>query len=100
LKRLRAHHVHENITYTRHTVDTGLFMDRLFQQDKHIRREFSYKPTMLYIGAEDYEKLMCSEEIRQIIDFTGHYSFGSHLGTEIIGLKVKVIPWMKGMLAL
>ena len=59
-------------------------------------REFNYHPSRLLIGAEDFEELMHEKEISESMTFRANY----YDHQEIVGLKVTVIPWMRGVLVL
>ena len=96
MKKLGAFDVGEEIRYTRHTIDTESFIDRLFKQQDHIRGYFNRRPTRLLIGAEDFAALMGTEEIRQMLNFRAEYGYNK----EIMGLMVEVIPWMRGILVM
>lgn len=96
MAKLQAYDTGENITYTRHTIDTQTFMERLFRQQDHLLGYFNRKPTRMLIGAEDFAEMMGSEEIRQTVNFRAEYNHGR----EIIGLQVEVIPWMRGILVM
>jgi hypothetical protein len=96
LQKIGAFDVGENLTYTRHTIDTQSFMERLFRQQSHLEGYFNRRPKRLLIGAEDFAVMMGSEEIRQQLIFRTEYGHGR----EIMGLQVEVIPWMRGILVM
>ena len=48
------------------------------------------------VGGEDFQQLMGSPEIHNVLNFSAPIGWGR----EIYGLKVEVIPWMRGMVVL
>lgn len=94
--KLKAYDSGEKIAYTRQTIDTQTFMERLFRQQDHLLGYFNRKPTRLLIGAEDFAEMMGGEEIRQMMNFRAEYNHGR----EIMGLQVEVVPWMRGILVM
>lgn len=84
----------DTVKITRVPVNGKTFMDRLYKQRRHLFDHFNCRePQTLLIGAEDYEDLMCSQEIRDSFAFTAEYHYGRR---QIMGLNVEVIPWMRG----
>ena len=96
LRKLRAFHVEELVTVDRRVINSGAFIDRLFNQRKDIEFHFNMKPNTLLIGAEDYAELMNEPMAEQMFSFNSEYGFGR----EVFGMKVHVIPWMRGCLVL
>lgn len=76
----------------------GEFVDRLFKSQSWIMQHLGHEPKTLLIGGKDYEDLMECPLIRQSLIFGTQYNYGSRM--EIIGLKVQIIPWMRGMVIL
>jgi hypothetical protein len=96
LQKLGAFYMAETVTIERHTLDARTFMERLFKQQEGIARFFNYDSTTLLIGAEDYAELMHEASASQAFAFRADFGCGS----TILGLKVHVIPWMRGCLVL
>ena len=84
-----------NTTFERFTLDTGEFTHRLLKQQEELFNQ-NRRPVRLLIGADDFQELMGSPRIQEIMRFTAPIGFGR----EILGLKVEVIPWMRGMVTL
>ena len=58
-------------------------------------------PTQLLIGSEDYAGLMSESLSHQMFDFDSRYFMGNgDLEPTVHGLKVRVIPWMRGLLVM
>ena len=92
LKKLRAFYLNEKITIERHTINQRNFMERLFEQKYELTKFFNRESTVLLIGAEDYAELMHEVAATQIFSFRAEYGYGK----KILGMTVKVIPWMRG----
>lgn len=86
---------------TRHVVDIPSFMDRIINQRQILRNFWDMTPRRLLIGSEDYEELMCSEEVKHRFQFYGEYWVPGESGNpKIMGLTIDVIPWMRGILVM
>lgn len=85
----------ERITYTRHVIDTQSVVERLIQQRSALF-DYGAEPKELLIGSQDFAELMGAPEIRQALDFQAEYMSGRR----VMGLRVCVIPWMRGMLVM
>lgn len=96
LAKLECHSVDEVIEYTRHRIDTDDLVRKIHMQRIGLLEHYNREGRRLLIGAEDFSKLMGSPEIRNLMSFDAKY----HSGREIMGMKVTVVPWMKGMLVL
>jgi hypothetical protein len=72
------------------------FMARLYAQKRELFDQFGYDASTLLIGSEDYEELMESPEVHQLLRFTAPY--GSR--DRVFNLDVRVVPWMRGMVVL
>lgn len=92
----------ENIhSFKKFTINPDSFMERLFKQNSYLQKEFNMKPSKLFIGAEDYTAVMGGDEMRQMLQFNTSYHFrDGRCGIEIMGLKVTVVPWMRGIIVM
>jgi len=96
MHKIGAFDMGETVTVTRYTIDSDVFMERIFKQQKHLLGYFNRKPKRLLIGSEDFSELMNSAEVRDVMMFNASYNYGR----EIYGLQVEVIPWMRGILVM
>ena len=87
----------QTVTVTRHLIDSDHFIDRLLKQKRNLFDGYHKSGQRLLIGSEDYAELMNSPEITM-----HHFSFDAEIGFDrkIIGLKVEVIPWMRGAIVM
>lgn len=93
--------VEPKFTVTRFSVDTDDFMERLFKQQESLLEGFNRDAGVVLIGGEDFSEMMALPEIRQAISFDSHlYRGDGHGARTIIGLTIKVVPWMRGVLVL
>lgn len=84
----------ETFKVTRHTVDGKSFIDKIYKQKSYLLKQFNIEGTVLLVGAEDYSELMCDVSVcTQPFSFNTSYN----IGRNVLGLTVKVIPWMRGM---
>ncbi len=88
------------VTYKRYTISPDSFMERLFRQNNYLQREFNVKPSELFIGAEDYAIMMGSDEMKQMLSFNATYSHRDGYGSHVMGLRIHVIPWMRGIIVM
>lgn len=84
-----------------HTINAKSFIENVLAQSCNLELFYQQRPTQLLIGAEDYAQMMRDSETTQRFSFDCKY-YISHRGGEqtVCGLKVHVIPWMRGMLAM
>lgn len=94
--------------YQRVTIDPDDVMKRLFEQRRSLF-EMNYTPREILIGAQDFEELMDTPEIQKLITFNAQLLTRSASDVErgwhdreetVVGLKIRVIPWMSGMLVM
>ena len=99
LRRLKAFVKEEKIiSTTRLEIDTEVFLDRLYDQQKHLLAYYNLSPSEILMGSADYAKLM--KEQVQLFPFQFVVSEQTLIGRtwSVCGLTVKVIPWMSGVL--
>lgn len=99
LKKLGCELVEDRIEVKRISVDGRTFGERIAKQRSELMRHFNERAHTLLIGAEDYEQLMCTPEIYQSLTFRADNAFRFGRG-EVMGLQVKVVPWMRGMVVM
>lgn len=90
-----AQAVTEHLEYTRHRIDTRDLMRRLIEQ-RRASLEMGFEPEELLIGSEDFAELMGYPQIQHAVSFDTTYN----RGYRIYDLRVRIIPWMRGMLAM
>lgn len=101
LRKIGARATYTEATFNRIGFDADEFVTALFAQHDYIVEEFNYvKPSKLYIGPDEFTELTNSPELRDLYTFRTSYDVSNGQGRypEVIGLKVTVIPWMKGIL--
>ena len=88
---------HDTVKVVRVPVNGKDFMTRLWKQKRELVESFRREPTELLMGGEDYQELMDSPAVRQAFYVNASFNYGEH---EVYGLKVRVIPWMRGILVM
>ncbi len=96
LRKLRAFYVGEALTIERHTINASTFMNRLFEQKQSLIGLFNIKPRTLLIGSEDYAYMMKEQIATRQFSFHAEY----YSKDRVMGMTVKVIPWMRGVLVM
>lgn len=97
LRKLGAFRMEEQEGYQRISFDKGEFMQRLLKQRAALKGDFNREPKVLLIGAEDFCELMRLPDIDRFIEFDTEYRMGGgQRGYIVIGLRVQVVPWMRG----
>lgn len=94
IRKLGGTHPCDTIKYVRIPIDGKTFVEKLFKQHEDFIKNLRPEPTRILIGAEDFQKLMGSPEFNQPFSFMAEFGYSRTL----YGLKVDVIPWMRGML--
>lgn len=97
VKLLGGKNPHDSVTVTRIPINDKDFMARLWKQKRALFDQFRREPATLWIGGEDYRELMSSPHIQQAFSFSASFNYGRD---EVYGLRVKVIPWMRGMVVM
>lgn len=82
------------------TIDADRFMDRIAKQRASVFELLNCRPKELLIGAQDYAELMHEADTHFPFSFSASYVVGERGVAQIMGLKVRVIPWMRGVLVL
>lgn len=77
-------------------IDGDDFADRLFKQKRALFDTFGKEAQVILIGGEDYRELMKSPVVIQSFSFMSSFNYNR----QVFGMKVKVIPWMSGILAI
>jgi hypothetical protein len=80
------------VTVNRHAIDADTFLNRLLKQRHALFDGFGEEAKTILIGSEDYFELMSEPFINQSFCFAAELA----LNRRVIGLEVKVIPWMRG----
>src|ERR1700760_835201 len=90
------------IRYERHHIGKNgeRFMQRLLKAKNAIQGSLEMKPTRLLIGSEQYAELMEEMVSKAPFAFDSQYYIGGYDRPTVIGLRVEVIPWMRGILLL
>jgi hypothetical protein len=83
----------KEVKYTRHVVDCTDIVERLIRARSGL---LEGDPRELLIGSEDFADLMTLPPLRIRHDFDLEYRSTGR----IMNLKVRVIPWMSGMLVM
>lgn len=103
LRKLKCQYYEDHITYKTLTVDSEKFMDKLFEQ-RECLLEWDRLPQTLFIGNSTYYELMNVVKKDQSLHAEFTFAAAYHVGgktirPQIMGLEVRVVPWMQGMLA-
>lgn len=83
-------------TVSIHRIDADTFMERVALQNESLFRSFNREGKQLLIGSEDYAQLMHEATRMHYFSFNAEVGYGN----TYLGLKVTVIPWMKGMVVM
>jgi hypothetical protein len=105
LRKLGCFACTESVRIERHDIGrTGeKFMERLWARREAMWGSFTRgltpEPKRLLIGAKDYQEMM-GEVCTNRFTFDANYYMGRDGKPEVMGLKVEVVPHMRGMLLL
>lgn len=99
LKKINATAMIAESVTTRVTFNKERFTDSLIRQHHTVMQMYRPdRPVELFIGPDDFRKLINAPEIRQLIEFTTSVNYGDQHGTRVLGMRVTVVPWMQGVL--
>lgn len=96
VKLLGGANPYETLKVVRIPIDAKDFMGKLYAQRRELFEQFNREPKELLIGGEDYEEMMNCKGINRMFSFDGSYN----KGRSVMGLRIKVIPWMRGALVM
>lgn len=86
-------------TLVREKIRTGDFSTMVLEQYREAFKNLNREPKTLYIGSEDFERLMNTAKSTYYMNFTAPIAYGYEDGScKFYGLEVHVIPWMSGVL--
>ena len=100
LKKLKAFSQKETIKYDRVVINTGSFMDQIFEQRHELLKSFNFEPDRLLIGSEDYAELMKEQVLNYQYQFDTSYMAYRNGVKTVCGLTVEIIPYMRGILVM
>ena len=78
-------------------IDTIGLIDAILNQKRWLVSQFDLKSKYLIMGEEDFALLRKDKEIGEHLRFEMDVRFGTPEGVIMLGLKVVVVPWIKGM---
>lgn len=86
----------EVVEVSQHRIDADTFMERIALQNESLLNAFNREGKQLLIGSEDYAEMMHESVSRR------YFAFNAEVGRDrtYLGLKVTVVPWMKGMVVM
>lgn len=103
LAKLEAYDTYPEIKYETITIDKKGFIERFLAQQQALIRDFGVgynERFKLLIGARDYQELMGSPDIRQMLTFVTEGDIRSSRGRQIMSMEVTIVPWMTGTVVL
>lgn len=80
------------------TIDADKFITLIAKQHAAVFELTNRRPKELLIGAQDYAELMHETMSHHMFSFDATYMRGEHGARTVMGVKVRVIPWMRGVL--
>ena len=83
----------KEIKVTRHVINPDSVVEMLFAQRYEVLRYLNRDASTVIMGSEDFSKLMGAPEIMQYMTFNAV----AREGREILGMKIKIVPWMRGV---
>ena len=98
LKKLGAYRVDRQTKIEYRTIDADNFMTLIAKQHSAVFALLNRRPSTLLIGAQDYAGLMHETVSAHLFSFDAAYMRGEHGNITVLGLRVRVIPWMRGVL--
>jgi hypothetical protein len=104
LTKIGCQHEHyvEKIDVVR--IDPMNVLDAIYRQKneafEHLSRGFhpNQPPMQLYIGAEDYRKMMGDRALLPYIEFKAYGHHNDRQGPRIVNCRITVVPYMTGLL--
>src|SRR3546814_7696299 len=86
----------ERIEFSRHVIKPDSVIEAVVRQRAEVFEVSGRHPRVLVIGADDYSDLMSAPDFRSYFEFDAKVGFGD----SVCGLKVKIVPWIRGVAVL
>ncbi len=87
-------------TFQHYRVDPQGFVNKLLMAQEVVQDFNHREPDTLIIGSKTYTELVGALDYTMRFSFNAEYVKQDQFGRRIMGLKVVVVPWMEGMVAL
>ena len=100
LEKLGAYRVDTQTKIEYRTIDADSFITLIAKQHSAVFELLNRRPSELLIGAQDYAELMHETASNHMFSFDATYMRGERGVVTIMGLRVHVIPWMRGVLVM
>lgn len=102
LKKIGAHSMGMMPHFERKVIDRDKFVAKLYAQQRAVFDLMVNRPGTLLIGAEDFHEAMDQPEMKNIFQFSASVQMGrvddrGQPHYSIMGMRVIVVPWMRGM---
>jgi len=81
---------------TRHVVHPSSVIEAIARQRPEVFEQIGRHATTVAMGSDDYDELMCDPNVHQYLSFPARV----HDERGVMGLTVKVVPWMRGIVVL
>lgn len=98
LTKLGAIYLDDRQVVERRRISPDSLMESIYRQRNDLFEFFGRGGETLLIGGEDYGRLMHESAMNQYVEFRAEYRKGGP--PKIMGLTVKVVPWMGGMVVI
>jgi hypothetical protein len=95
LRKRKCNPFDEVFHYTRHVINTDKAIQAI-QNEYQCLDMAHHEGRHILIGSEDFARLMNSPEIYSMTSFSAEYGYDR----QIFGMKVTVVPWMRGILVM
>lgn len=95
LGKLGAFYQYEHETVERRVIRPDDLMEAIYQQRQEVFEVLGRGGETLLIGPEEYGQLMKEVALNSYVEFRADYRSGRR---EVLGLTVKIVPWMSGVL--
>ena len=100
LEKLGAYRVYTQTKIEYRTIDADSFITLIAKQHSAVFELLNRRPSELLIGAQDYAELMNEADTNFPFWFRASYMVSEGGVRQIMGMKVRVVPWMRGVLVM
>ena len=90
--------VNKTVELKQTIINPDKLMDAVFAQVQNVEELFERRPKSLIIGSGDYAELMQEQSPDEPLSFAAKYMCGTP--PTVIGLRVYLVPWLKGIVAI
>lgn len=87
-----------HVKVTQYHIDSDDIMRKIFSQRNEVAKLLDREGDRLYIGSEDFNELRGHRDAAHYFNLNASYYKQDGFAPRLFGMKITVVPWMRGVL--